>query len=115
MKRWKTSIRFVKLCLPCSSMTDGPGFNLGLLADEKKPFQELSGGGGGVNNLRQWLVESLIEEPWNGKKTSQSKKHMPPVSSKRCVCVNYLSLLKNSGVGLTCLHVETNTMIFFCE
>ena len=29
MNCWKISIRFVKLCRPCNSITAGPGFNLG--------------------------------------------------------------------------------------
>lgn len=90
-------------------MTDGPGFNLGRLADEKKPFRNYREWG---NNLRQWLVESLIEEPRMEKKVLRAKSTCPQFLQK---AVNYLSLLKNSGVGLTCLHVETNTMIFFCE
>jgi len=45
----------------------------------RKTFQELSGG---CNNLRQWLVESLIEEPRMAKKFSEQKAHAPSFFKK---------------------------------
>ena len=39
---WKTSMRFVRLCLPCSSITAGPGFNLAKHS-EMKCFELLFG------------------------------------------------------------------------